>query len=136
MAILRLLAWLVAASLPACLLLALWRHGQIRGAPRVPGEVVAHRERPGCGDDGGPTWALVVRYREPSGAGAEFSTSLSCSPPAAAVGEAVTVCLLPGGPVVLDFVHLYLMHWIWACVALCCLGLAAGPAAVRWLYCR
>jgi hypothetical protein len=131
---LKILCYLAAFSLIACVILVLRKHAHLRAADRFGGSVV--NLVPRRGSKGGTVYALEVTYRDGGGTEQRFVTGMASQPAARQVGEKVVVLAHRDGskPDLAIFQMLYLGYWIWFCVGIGAIGCLLGPTLVEALY--
>lgn len=131
---LKVLYYLAALSLIACVALVLRKHAYLRSADRFPGSVA--NLVPRRGSKGGTVYALEVVYHDRGGAEQRFVTSMASRPAARQVGDKVVVLAHRDGskPDLAIFQLLYLGYWIWFCAGIGAIGCLLGPGIVEALY--
>jgi hypothetical protein len=130
----RIICYLTALSLIACIVLVLRKHAYLRTADRFTGNVA--NLVPRRGNKGGTVYALEVVYRDGGGAEQRFVTGAASRPAARQVGDKVVVLAHRDGskPDLVIFQLLYLGYWIWFCAGIGAIGCLLGPALVEALY--
>ncbi len=131
---LKLLGYVIALSLLACVYLVLKKHASLKSSTQHEGKVIDYVRRPGS--RGGSVFALKVEYRDGQGVVRHFVAGGASNPPARAINDPVTVFEHPDGsdPDLLVFENLYLLYWIWFCLGVAAAGCLAAPAILRLLY--
>lgn len=131
--ILKVLGYLVVASLIPCVYLMVKKHFALREAEQCAGFVTGHEAR--RGSKGGNVYALKIEYKDAAGVVHKFSTSSASNPPARKIGtEVVVFHHATGRPDVMVFEHLFLGYWLWLSIGLTVLGCFVLPPILQMIY--
>ena len=132
--ILKLLGLLIVASLCPCLYYSFKTHDALKKAAQFEGTVIGHEKR--RGSKGGVSYALTIKYRDHQSQTHTFTTNASTSPAARDIGEKLVVFHHKGNrnPDILIFEHLFLINWLWFCLAIAIMGCFVFPTFLKVIY--